>query len=173
MTKSEIAAQIIEVVKEMPGLTTSEISSLMPHANKSTVGYYMHRLAKQGIIYEVGKKSSGGGSGRRRNVAVYAFSDNPQPVAVPVKRKAPTEAALHIHIKELKAQIAELETWKADALSRYPDLAVDPVVLRARKLVADEVRAGGDKALAEQILAGRKDDTLMVRVTVKALEEGV
>jgi hypothetical protein len=74
-------------------------------------------------------------------------------------------------MKELRRQLAELEAWKEAAMSRFPDLAVSPIVLKARKLVADEVRAGGDMLLANQIVEGKKDETLLVKVAIKALEE--
>jgi hypothetical protein len=129
-------------------------------------------LKNKGVIEESGKKVVTMKNGVPKYVPTYALSSNPTPNVVKMKRKAPTEAALHMQIKQLNAQIAELEAWKRDAIARYPDLAVDPVVLKARKLVAEEVRAGGDHTLADQIARGVKDETLMMRVTIKALEEG-
>lgn len=156
----------------MPGLTSTEVAALMPHANKATVASMVFILKKAGYIKESGKKLESRRNGNPMSIPVYSISDNPAPNVVKMKRTAPTEQALHVQIKELNATISELVAWKTNAIARYPDLAVDPVVLKARKLVAEEVRAGGDNHLANEIIAGHKDSTLMVRVAIKALEAG-
>lgn len=168
----ETQAEVLEIIREMPGVTSAEIVSLMPHRSRSSVMSMVFWLKSKGAIEESGKKVISMKNGAPKHVATYTLSSTPTHNVVKMKRKAPTEAALHIQIKQLNAQIAELEAWKRDAIARYPDLAVDPTVLKARKLVAEEVRAGGDHTLADQIMLGRKDDTLMMRVTIKALEEG-
>jgi hypothetical protein len=76
-----------------------------------------------------------------------------------------------VRLEQAQAEIEELRAWKEAAMSRFPDLAVSAVVIKARKIVADEVRAGGDTLLANQIVSGLKDSTLMVRVALKALED--
>lgn len=170
--KGDTRAEVLEIIREMPNLTSPEIATLMPHVNKQTVMCMINYLKKTGVVTVGGKKDRTGEGGWVRAIPTYTLSTNPTPNVVKMKRKAPTEAALHIQIRQLNEKLAELEAWKRDAISRYPDLAVDPIILKARKLVSAEVRAGGDTALADQIVMGRKDDTLMMRVTVKALEEG-
>lgn len=162
--------EVLEIIRELPDSTSREIASLMPHMNPATVAATVNKLKMEGIVIESGSKVLDITNGTRTFVT-YAISPNPTPVVARMKRTAPSEAALHLRIKELEATIAELRVWKDAAISRYPDLAVSPIVLKARKLVAEELRAGGDPALAEQVSLGRKDDTLMMRVTIKALEE--
>ena len=169
---NELRGEVLEIIREMPGLTSTEIATLLPHRNKITVATTVFRLKNEGIVETTDKKAIVGKDGKPKSVPIYTLSANPTPNVVKMKRKAPTEAALHIQIKQLTTQIAELEAWNRDAIARYPDLAVAPTILKARKLVAEEVRAGGDHGLAEQIMAGSKDTTLMVRVAIKALEEG-
>ena len=168
----ETQAEVLEIIREMPGVTSAEIVALMPHRSKASITSMVFWLKNKGTIEESGKKIVAMKNGVPKHVATYTLSSNPTPNIVKMKRKAPTEAALHMQIKQLVNTITELEAWKRDAISRYPDLAVDPTVLKARKLVSEEVRAGGDHTLADQIMLGRKDDTLMMRVTIKALEEG-
>ena len=165
-------AEVLEIIREMPGLTSMEILQLMPHKSRASVTSMVFWLKGKGVIKEGTKKPVTMRNGKTKSVPTYVLSDNPAPNVVKMKRKAPTEAALHMQIKQLNAQISELEAWKRGAISRYPDLAVDPTVLKARKLVAEEVRAGGDHMLADQIARGLKEETLMMRVTIKALEEG-
>lgn len=163
-------AEVLEIIREMPGVSSVEILQLMPHVSKASVFSMVHLLKKQGVITVNGSKTMRTGKVERK-LPTFVLGANPTPNVVRMKRKAPTEAGLNMQIKDLNERIAELEAWKRDAIARYPDLAVEPVVLKARKIVADEVRAGGDAALADHILRGLKDETLMMRVTIKALEE--
>lgn len=55
-----------------------------------------------------------------------------------------------------KAAIAELEAWKANAVARYPDLAVDPVLHKARELLAVAMAPLGQAA---DVRDGMFDDT--------------
>lgn len=164
-------AEVLEIIREMPGLTSSEIASLMPHKNKVTVASTVFHLKQEGVIEVSGKKDTVSKDGRPKPILTYTLSTNPTPNVIKMKRKAPSEAALHMQIRELQQQITELQAWKAKAVEQYPDLAVEPVVLKARKLVAAELRASGDTSLAHHVEVGDKDTTLMMRVAIKALEE--
>lgn len=169
----EARKEILEVVRELPGSTTRDIADLMPHVPFGTVGALVHTLKAEGAIVAKGLRPYTTSDGKQRHHHTYFLSSNPTPVTPTprVRRSKPTTAGYEARIKELEAKVADLTQWRANALERYPDLGVEPVVLKARKLVATEVRAGGDNNLADEILAGRKDTTLMVRVAIKALEE--
>lgn len=169
--KPNTREEVLEIIREIPGCTTAEIRALMPHVSYNAVATMIHTLKTQGIIEVKDTKETIRSDGKVNTVPTYVLSSNPTPNVVKLKRKAPTEAALHMQIRQLQEQIATLEAWKADAIARYPELAVAPVVLRARKLVAEELRAGGDPTLAQHVERGEKDTTLMMRVTIKALEE--
>lgn len=171
--RSTLKGEILEILRELPGLTTQEILELMPHTTRSSVFSLVSKLVRSGAVEVAGTKPGAPRQigGKPYPISTYRISANPTPNVVQMRRKQPSETALTVRIKELEDRIAELTVWKNAAIARYPDLAVDTVVLKARKLVAEEVRAGGDVALADQIIAGNKDATLMVRVTIKALEE--
>lgn len=164
--------QIIEVLKAIPHSTTPDMMQLLPDLTPSNIYSTTHAMLKLGLIIKSGKAQIKCSNGLPRTINTYALNpDGRAPKPTPMKRKKPTNAGYEARIAAFQVQIAELEAWKADAIARFPDLAVPPVTIRARRLVAAEVRAGGDNALADQIIAGLKDTTLMVRVAVKALED--
>jgi hypothetical protein len=162
---------ILEIIRELPSITAREIYTFVPHIPKGTVSAALHNLKMQGIVVETGRKSLPTAKGERAFVT-YAVSDSPAPTPLvrKLKNNKPTDAALQMQIEELRRQVSELEAWKKNALERYPDLGVDPLTLKARQIVAAEVRASGDKHLADLVLSGAKDDTMLVKVTAKALE---
>lgn len=172
--KTNTREEVLEVIKAMPGCTTSEIVELMPHASHSAVCCMVHNLKREGRIREGDKKSFVKKNGAGGKLGTYFFVDGPAaPAPRVMKRNTPTASGYEVRLAEKDEKIRELEAWKDAAIKRYPDLAVPPVTLKARKIVADELRAGGDPVLADQVMKGFKDNTLMVRVTIKALEEDV
>lgn len=164
--------EIIDTLKHMPDLSVHDLSELLPHINKGTIYAAASYLRRTGDILISGKGVTTPADGIPRPYNRYSLNPNPVPVAPKRKLKSPTPVGYETQIAELKAQLAELEEWKANAIGRFPDLAVDPLVLRARKLVAEEFVASGDNAMADQVRRGLKDGTPMMRVTVRALEEG-
>jgi hypothetical protein len=59
--------------------------------------------------------------------------------------------------------------WKTEAIAKYPDLGIDPMLLKARKIVAASTT---DKTTIEAVLSGQRDHSLAVMSTMTALEEG-
>lgn len=172
--KTSTKAEVLEIIKAVPDVLGREVLELMPHATPSQVYCTLNALKRSGVIIESGKKSVSKSDGFTTKAHTYRFVEGtPTPQPRVMKRKVPTAAGYDARITELLEKLHTLEEWKADAIKRHPDLAVPPIVIKARKIVADEVRAGGDTLLASQIMAGNKDTTLMMRVTLKALEEDV
>lgn len=81
-----------------------------------------------------------------------------------------SKASMRGRIRQLEDEVAALRTWKQEALLRYPDLAVDPLILKARKIVADLLNKQGDIPRAKSVTAGQQDTTLIVRATFEALQ---
>lgn len=160
---------ILEVVRELPDITSRELYTFVPDVPKGTVSSIVHHLKAKGVLVESGDKFLPTLKGDRA-FPTYRVSDNPTPPVPKLKNNKPTDAALKMVIEELRNQISELEAWKKNALERHPDLAVDPVVLKAREIVAAELRASGDNTLADLVVSGAKDNTMLVKVTAKALE---
>jgi hypothetical protein len=160
---------ILEVIRELPDITSRELYTFVPHIAKGTVSSIIHNLKVRGVLVENGSKALPTLKGVRSYPA-YRVSDNPVPPVPKLKNDKPTDAALQMRIDELSRQVCELAAWKTDALARYPDLAVDPIVLKAREIVAAELRATGDNALADLVMSGAKDNAMLVKVTITALE---
>lgn len=185
-------SEILEVVRAMPGATAHEIKELMPHRSGSSVTSGISKLYKLGAVTCSEKVKRVKSNGGLYYEAKYVLSDGEPPKykltngksnfsSQPInnkkfggtgQRKRQTDVGLQATIDALRAEVIELKQWKADAIERFPELAVPPIMMRARKLVAKELEAAGDRNLAMQVMAGTKDGTLMVRVAVAALEEG-
>lgn len=167
--RSETRDRILTTLKEYPGLTTREILNHLGNIKLVEATNIIHGMYKGGYITQSGIKTHFGTNGIPYKTKMYAVSDTPN---VPKAEKVADKDTTHSDVlATLKARVLELESWKFDAITRYPDLAADPIVLKARRLVSEEVRAGGDFVLADRIFAGNKDDGLLMRVTVRALEE--
>ena len=168
-----IREEVFEVVKELPGTTSGDVVALMPHVHKQTVYSSLDALRVRGEIRQ--ERPYAGG-----HVTWFANATVTPPP--PKRRKitpdgvttvsSPEVAQAHYQstIDRLQARIAELEAWKADAIQRYPDLAIDPMLKKARDIVAQELRDSGDKDLAEKAIAGQLDTKLPVRLVLKMLE---
>lgn len=163
MAQRTTSDEIIEIIREMPGVTTHDISELMPHVKRRTIIPTLSYLFAKGEVTREELRSE-----NNRKMFKYFINPDPKPVAREPKRKQPTEVAWHARVAELEAEISELRAWKRAAIERFPDLDVDPIVIEARKIVAEETRAT-DPALADQVLRGLKDNMLPMRVTIAAL----
>ena len=166
---SDTREEVLEILRAMPGATAVDVYDLMPHSSKAVVSGMLHYLKKTGQII-TDSKSAAKVSGGVRRMLQYRISDNPVPLAPKIKTKQPTEAGLQARLDEAHGKIVVLQLWKEEAIRRFPDLAVPPALLKARQLVADEFRNGGDKLIADEIIAGHKDNIVPIRVALKALE---
>jgi len=77
--------------------------------------------------------------------------------------------------RELQAKVDELYAWKQAAIAKYPDLGVSPVLMQARKIVADLYRKQpnaieGNINFAKRIENGEYDHLIEVESAVAALE---
>jgi len=70
-------------------------------------------------------------------------------------------------IRDLKAQLDSLGSKWADAIAKYPDLAPDPYLKRARELVESEAMKVGAQYYDDDA------DSLVIRAIIRALKEGM
>lgn len=161
-----IQSEVEEVVREMGPVTAQEVIQLMPHASRQQVYARLNTLEGRG---KISSEKVPDPKDDRRKVNRYSYGGEPRAKAH--KRKVPTNQAQVINAADYRAKIAELEAWKADAIARFPDLAVDPDTIRARKIVHKMLIDSGDRNLAADVLAGKKDETMLVRACVAALSE--
>lgn len=164
---------VVDVIRQMPGMTSKEITALISGANHTVVrSDILPELYRAGIVdRELGQANKPCAG---RQPYIYSIATNPTPRKVEVKpkmrRKKPSATGYEAQIAELKAQVHELEQWKAAAIGRFPDLAVADVVVKARKIVAAQLRESGDPKRADDTLAGRCDTTVLMKSVVAALE---
>ncbi len=160
MTQTE---EILEVVRELPGRTVGEIMLLLPQINQSNMSSMLSQLTRRGKVRrEIGPRNAGG-----QTPYIYFIGDGtPQPV----KRKLtkPTPVAMAHNADALRRELDELRKWKADAIARYPDLAVPPLVIKARQLYAAQLN--GNAAAVSDVRAGKMDDGAPMRAIIAALE---
>jgi len=159
--------EIIDTLRMMPNRTGQELMDALPHIKRSTMYSALSTLRNNDAITISGQDPQflGPDGEPTKMINRYSATDKPFP-----KRKPPKRQGYKGIANALKDQVAELQRWKANAIRQYPDLAVPSSVLKARKVVADEVAATGDSALADQIRRGDQDNSLMMRVTIKVME---
>lgn len=167
MAAYPIYKEIIDTLRMMPNRTGQELMDALPHIKRSTMYSALSTLRNNDAITISGQDPQflGPDGEPTKMINRYSATDTPFP-----KRKPPKRQGYKGIANALKDQVAELQRWKANAIKQYPDLAVPSSVLKARKVVADEVAATGDSALADQIRRGDQDNSLMMRVTIKVME---
>lgn len=164
--------EALEIIREMPGVTSGNIVELMPHANQQTVYSTLNAQYIRGNLTRVTGPSDGKGW------VPYQWSIAPAGTKPPVvvrkgkqKVSAPKPTG-DAPVLMFQTELEELRRWKAEAIARYPDLAVDPIILKARGIVAAEMD-GVDDDYAAAVRAGKRDGVLAMRLVVKMLEGAV
>lgn len=150
--------KVVDAIRSIPEMCRSEIIFLLSDVSQKQVSNAISRMVHKGQL-AVTEKPNPAERGPRV-VQAYTWVGNQK-----AKRQPVTDPVVG-----LKARIAELEAWKADAIARFPDLATDPVVLEARKIAAAEFDT--DPAMRDAILAGRKDECAIMRAVTAALSRG-
>jgi hypothetical protein len=154
-----------------PNSTTKELADLMPHYTIDNISHAVSSMAAKNIVFATGSKREEGPSGRITTHKAYSVR-----YKKPTKELAPNVNPhvdlLNDLIKALKAERDALEEWKQAAILRYPDLDVDPLVLKARELLAAQAKEDGNVLLIDDILKGNKDNSTAIRTVVKLLGEG-
>jgi hypothetical protein len=170
--RHKTSQEILTVLQAVPDITRDEIAALLPDIHISSVRSTVTTLQNAGKIRATGTKEHVGKQGKVHRSQRFSLNDSGEaPPARKMKRKLPSQSGYEARLANLNEELAELKAWKASAIARFPDLAVDPVVLKARKIVAEELRKGGDPQLAHHVMLGQKDETMMMRVTIRGLED--
>lgn len=156
--------QVAEIIKKNPGLTSKEIYQYFPHISYFNVSGVLSHL------YYAGDYMRQPVSGTK--LFRYYFSSGAEPEARSPQKRRPklTDAGLNARLAEANKTIADLEEWKVNAIKRFPDLAVAPVIIRAREIVAKRLELSGDGAGAREVRAGKRDNTMIMLATIDALE---
>lgn len=181
---------VLSYLCDRPGSTSEEIADGMTfnfrRANRRVaVSQVCQRLYNAGWLFRqrggVGSrgqyicmltpKATGGAAEGVRTADDRAIVPAPEPVAEPTfdfDNEPHVSKARHEHaMQQLHARINELARWKDEAIDRFPELAVDPLVLEARKIVADQ--CGDDGMYRSAFIDGGRDNSFAMRVALAAL----
>jgi hypothetical protein len=160
--------EVFNMLGMHPNSTTKELADLMPHHTIDNISHAVSSMAAKNIVFATGSKREVGPSGRITTHKAYSVK-----YQKPTKELAPNVNPhvdlLNDLVKTLKAENDALEQWKQAALLRYPDLEVDPLVLKARGLLAAQLQEDGKHELVYEVRNGGMDDSSAMRALVKLL----
>jgi DNA-binding transcriptional MocR family regulator len=136
----ELSRDFIETVREKPGVRASELAAALS-VNESTISVAGRMLVKRGRVI------------RKRKGRAFAYYIPEERQAVPADIVELAEIdAIREELESLRAEVEDLRAFKKCAVAQYPDLAVDPIVLEAREIVAELYPSERDK-----VLSGERD----------------
>lgn len=182
-----IKNKILATLRQNPNSTTVELYALLPDLIQQTISSSIHSLRSTGeAVVTSYKVVQVGENGRKQKSNAYSavvrsLWDDTSKDGLRVEKQLEKQLELKL-LPEVKGnvikaggsvypfeRVAELEAWKENAIERYPLLGTSVVLLEARRLVAEEARSEGCLTISEEVLAGKRDQSLAVRVLVKAL----
>ena len=163
---------VLDYVRAHPGATPDAIGEGVGSALRakdtaqgaSQVCYYLHNM---GLLTR--QKVPGTHGTYAYMLSPKALGEEPEAVRAAddtIERLEDTKVAYERSMQQLQGRISELEKWKADAIARFPELAVDPLLLEARKIAAGQCDYDPDRVA---IIDGERDDSFGVRVALAAL----
>jgi hypothetical protein len=156
--------QVKILIAEQPGISSKEIAEFFTELKN----HESQVSAALSVLYGEGGYRRERAAGQRSFRYWPDAEAGPQPVVTKARKQ--TEAGAHAECAILRERIAELEAWQAEALKRFPDLAVAPTIITAREIVAKRLKANGDANGALDVQAGRRDHTPIMQAAVDALE---
>lgn len=165
---------ILEAVRQWPDVTMAELQEVIDYPVKKSISPRVSMLVSMGHLMRK-KVPNPVPPHRGRQPFIYAYSigdGTPQPLK-PCHRHSPTPAGLEARMAEMESRLQELSSWREEAIARYPDLAVPPIILRARKIVEEVYCGANDPAGAKEVHMGRRDQSLIMKAVCLALEETI
>ena len=169
-------SEIIEIIREFPKVTASQIIEFCPHMRRQNVYSTLNSLNVRGIIAaDLIENPNPKGKNPIKRVNGYTLEEKPNPKSYKARKglefKKVKVADTSAELEQLRERVLDLEQWKREALARYPDLAVDPITKRARELSIARYEEIGDFKMAAEIKAGKKDKCPFMLIAISALNE--
>lgn len=171
-TQTSQQEHIFNVFAQFPdGLAAYELRDLLdPDTAYQNVSALLSLYVSEGVAEKRGSKIN---PATGHSCTVYAANGTPyysrRLIGRDNERGKPTPRKLTDRIVTLQARIDGLEAWKAEAIKRFPELGVDPVILAARKSLAAIMRSEGMGAKAVLIERGELDDGENMRIVVSIM----
>jgi len=167
-------AQVFEVMKNNRNKTSRELHEFLPHLTLQNVSAAVNALKVKGLVTITDHKRETSDAGNVTTHRCYSVDwgkvNKPTPTQ-PAPQPNQQVDILNDLIKTLKAERDALEQWKQAAVVRYPDLDIDPAVLKARELLAAQLEEDGKPERINDILRGSADKTSALRAIAKLLGE--
>jgi len=160
----------------MPGATGKQLRELLPGVPDGTISARLTEMVRAG---ELRAERVPACNGVQAHFRYYPGPvESPDRAALTTRRvidrpPSPPGLAWQATAEQLAEEVRALKEWKAAAIARHPDLAIDPMILKARQIVAAKALERDAKATheAELILNGTRDNALVILAVVEALEE--
>lgn len=168
-----LSKRVYDALVQFPeGLTSAELTDLFPEVKRGgdAISAVLTNLKSSGVVKVTGTRPSTRSS---KFLAVYSVAKDysEHKFKKPAKTK-PTAAGLQTRLSEAVSKIQALETWRAEAIKRFPLLGIEPSLVEARERVATFFRENGDPERAKEIQAGLRDVSPMVVFVRQLIEEG-
>lgn len=160
-----ITAQVWAVLKELHVVTPKQVGERTGITAMQATGA-LRELYKRGKLLR--SKTFG-------THGMYSYSLKNAPALLKSSNVAasPERPADNVDLSILRAEIEALRQWKADAIAKHPDLApVDPLLLKAREVLAVVLRASKDENNADLANEGYWDNSLTIKSLLEVLREG-
>ena len=162
-----IAYAVLEHIRQNPGVTSLNITADL-NIPQGTSTSALCSLVERGLVDRQKIPNSNG---------TYAYfiaqrSSEAKPTST-IEDCNAYIATLEHRLTMLEQEVAELEAWKAAAITAHPDLVpVNPLLVKAREICAEEALAVGNHEGAEAYRKGALDDRALVKIALKGLQEG-
>ena len=155
--------RVFDVFKAFPdGLASFELDTLVDEISpRPKTSSLISLLVTHGLAFKDGAKVN---PATGSSVCIYKptgrlFSQRLHEVRAPRrKRRGPFES-----------EVKELREWKAKAIARFPELGLDPAILKARAHVSKILRDEGNEAKAVMVEMGELDSGEMMRAVIALL----
>lgn len=143
---------ILAATRAAPGIRSDALAK-ETSLHGTTVSSAARVLIGQGLLTRV-----------RKGAFFFYYPAGAEGAREPQQLILSSEPLLEAEIEALKAEIEELRAFKDRALAAYPDLGIDPLVLRAREIVAELLPEHRDV-----VLSGEADQGGAMRGAVATL----
>lgn len=150
-----VTKAVLRAVRETPGVTSSELAEELS-LHQSTISVATAELETRCLITRVRK-------GRHH---LYYPAGAQDVTVAPITATDIEVEALKAEVEDLRREVEALRAFKARAIEGYPHLDDDPMLLEARRIVAELF-----PDVSETILAGEADYGPTVRAALAGLRK--
>lgn len=160
-----IAYAVLEHIRQNPGVTSLNITADL-NIPQGTSTSALCSLVERGLVDRQKIPNSNG---------TYAYfiaqrSSEAKPTST-IEDCNAYIATLEHRLTMLEQEVAELEAWKAAAITAHPDLVpVDPLLLKAREICARQAMRNGNSDRAADYIEGRLDTVGTMQAVLEALQ---